>query len=64
MSAGKTVSISFRASPNLKTKVEAVAMEETHSRTSMIEILILDHCQQEGVTITTPGAKGESGARR
>lgn len=64
MSAEKTVSISFRVSPDLKAKLETVAAKESRSLTNMLEVLVLNHCQREGVTTTTSGAMGESGAKQ
>lgn len=64
MSAEKTVSISFRVSPDLKAKLEAVAAKENRNLTNMFETLVLNHWQRKGVTATTPGAIGESGAER
>jgi len=64
MSAEKTVSISFRVSPDLKAKLEAVAAKENRSLTNMFETLVLNHCQREGLTTSIPGAIGQSGAKR
>lgn len=64
MPAEKTVSISFRVSPDLKAKLEAVAAKENRSLTNMFETLLLNHCQREGVSTTTLVAMVESGAKR
>lgn len=64
MSAEKTVSISFRVSPDLKAKLEAAAAKENRSLTNMFETLILSHCQQERVTTSTPSTLGKSGEKR
>ena len=64
MSAEKTVSISFRVSPDLKIKLETVAAKENRSFTNTFETLVLNHFQREGLTTTTPGPKGESGAKQ
>lgn len=64
MSAEKTVSISFRVSPDLKARLEAVAAKENRSLTNMFETLVLNHCQREGVAVTALSALGEGGAER
>lgn len=64
MPAEKSVSISFRVSPEIKAKLEAVAAKEHRSLTNMFETLVLNHCQLLGVTTMTSGTMGVSGAKR
>lgn len=64
MSAGKTVSISFRISPDVRAKLEALAANENRSLTNMFETLILNHRQQSGVATKAQGAMGGRGAKR
>ena len=64
MSAEKAVSISFRVSQEIKAKLEAVPAKENRNLTNMLEALMPNHCQREGVAIMTPGSMGEGGGRR
>ena len=49
MAAEKTVSISFRVSPEFKALLEAAALREHRSQTNMLEALLLDHCRKHGI---------------
>ena len=50
MPAEKTVAISFRVSPRFKQLLEAAAARERRSQTNMLETLLLDFCEQQGIT--------------
>lgn len=64
MSAEKTVSVSFRVSPDLKAVLEAVAAKENRSLTNMFETLVLNHCQRERMTTNTPAPRAKAERKR
>lgn len=49
MSAEKTVAISFRVSPRFKHLLEAAAARENRSQTNMLETLLYQYCEQQGI---------------
>ena len=57
MPAEKTVSVSFRVTPEFKELLEVAADREQRSRTNLLEKLLFDHCRQLGVLPTSPVAK-------
>ena len=57
MAAEKTVSVSFRVTPEFKELLEAAAAREQRSQTNLLEKLLFDHCRQLGVLPANPVAK-------
>jgi len=51
MSAEKTVAVCFRVSPRFKQLLEAAAAREHRSKTNMLEALLYDHCEQNGIEL-------------
>ena len=49
MAAEKTVSVSFRVSPQFKALLEVAAARENRSLTNMLETLLFAHCKQHGL---------------
>ena len=49
MPAEKTVSVSFRVTPEFKELLEVAAAREQRSKTNLLEKLLFDHCRQLGV---------------
>ncbi|MGJ7512633.1 hypothetical protein [Variovorax sp. GT1P44] len=49
MPAEKSISISFRVTPEFKDLLELAAAKEQRSRTNLLEKLLFDHCRQEGL---------------
>ena len=49
MSAEKTIAVSFRVSPRFKLLLEAAAAREHRSQTNMLETLLFDFCEQQGI---------------
>lgn len=49
MAAEKTVSMSFRVSPQFKALLEVAAARENRSLTNMLETLLFAHCRQHGL---------------
>lgn len=54
MSAEKTVAISFRVSPRFKHLLEAAAARENRSQTNMLETLLYQYCEQQGIDLPEP----------
>jgi hypothetical protein len=49
MPAEKTVSVSFRVTPEFKELLEEAAAREQRSQTNLLEKLLFDHCQRVGM---------------
>lgn len=49
MTAEKTVPVSFRVSPRFKHLLEAAAASQRRSQTNMLETLLFDYCEQQGI---------------
>lgn len=63
MPAEKTVAVSFRVSPRFKSLLEAAAAKERRSQTNMLETLLFDFCEVEGITEgagAAPDSKAEN----
>jgi hypothetical protein len=69
MPAEKTVAVSFRVSPHFKQLLEAAAARERRSQTNMLETLLFDFCQQQGIKAVgeqeaTPSRTSKGGATK
>lgn len=47
----KTATMTLRLDPRIKAAAEAAAVREHRSMTSLIEVLILNHCEAVGLTL-------------
>lgn len=47
----KTVAVSFRVSPRFKHLLEAAASRDRRSQTNMLETLLYDYCEQQGIKV-------------
>jgi hypothetical protein len=56
MPAEKTIAVSFRVSPRFKQLLEAAAMRERRSQTNMLETLLFDYCERQGIVATSAPA--------
>jgi hypothetical protein len=52
MSNNKTATLALRIDPRLKEKLRAAAGREHRSIANMIEMLIRDYCEQNGISMT------------
>lgn len=52
MAAIKTVTMTVRLSPAIKKGLMAVAEQDHRSIANMVEIMILDYCGRNGITIS------------
>lgn len=64
MAAEKTVSVSFRVSPEFKALLEAAALRERRSQTNMLETLLLDHCKKHGIQAGSSASNEQKGSPR
>lgn len=65
MSAEKTVSMSFRVTPQFRELLERAAIDEQRSRTNLLEKLLFDHCRLVGLipSLVTPQNPKKRGLR-
>ena len=54
MGTTKTATLTFRIDPGLKDALRAAAQQEHRSIANMVEVLILNYCEQHGIAITGP----------
>lgn len=50
MATGKTTTLTFRIEPHLKDALREAAMREHRSITNMVEVLIRDYCERNGIS--------------
>lgn len=50
----KTATLTVRLDPKIKVAAEAAAEYERRSLTSLLEVLILDHCRKLGLKLDQP----------
>ncbi len=51
MATGKTSTLTFRIEPELKEALRTAAVREHRSIANMVEILIRDYCERNGISI-------------
>jgi len=61
MATTKTATLTFRIDPILKEALRHAAQQEHRSIASMVEVLIRDDCERQGIAIESPGETGQSG---
>ena len=64
MAAEKSVSMSFRVSPNFKALLEVAAAREKRSLTNMLEALVFAHCEEHGLSVPPAKANKGKGAKK
>lgn len=62
MAAEKTVSVSFRVSPEFKALLQAAALRERRSQTNMLETLLLEHCRKNGIQVDSSANNEQKGS--
>ena len=50
----KTATLTFRIDPGLKDALRTAAKHEHRSIANMVEVLILNYCEQHGIAIANP----------
>jgi len=63
MATTKTATLTFRVDPTLKEALRAAAQAEHRSIANMIEVLIREHCEKNGIAIEHPKESEPSGER-
>ena len=63
MSALKTAALNIRIDPNLKEALRIAAKRDHRSVANMVEMLVIKHCENEGISIPEQKSlfEGESG---
>jgi len=56
MAAIKSETITVRIEPAVKVGLKAIAEQERRSLANMIEVMIRDYCERNGITIAENGA--------
>lgn len=51
MATTKTATLTFRIDPGLKEALRAAAHQEHRSIANMVEVLIRDHCEANGIAV-------------
>jgi len=54
MANGKTATLTFRIEPLLKKALRSAATREHRSVTNMVEVLIREYCEQNGIKVSEP----------
>ncbi len=65
MTADKTVSVSFRVTPEFKSLLELAAAHDHRSQTNLLERLLFDYCRMQGISAPVarkPAMHGRRGA--
>ncbi len=57
MAGTKATTLTLRIDPAIKEGLRAVAAQEHRSLANMIEVMILDYCERNGVAIPEQGAR-------
>lgn len=55
MTATKSITLTVRVHPEVKVGLKTVADKERRSQANMIEIMIRDYCERNGITIAENG---------
>lgn len=54
MATTKTATLTFRIDPSLKEALRAAAHQEHRSIANMVEVLIRDYCEANGIAVPSP----------
>ena len=63
MATAKTARLTFRIEPELKEALRTAAQQEHRSIANMVEVLIMDHCERNGIVIEHRATDGKSSRR-
>ncbi|MFC3909678.1 hypothetical protein ACFORL_11410 [Legionella dresdenensis] len=59
LATNKTATLTVRVEPNLKEALRLAAQVEHRSIANMLEVLIKDHCEKKGITLTHKNQREE-----
>lgn len=54
MATTKTATLTFRIDPRVKEALRTAAQQEHRSIANMVEVLIRDYCERQGIAIESP----------
>jgi hypothetical protein len=57
MTSTKTATLTFRIDPELKEALRAAAQQEHRSISNMVEVLIMNHCKENGIALPSSPTK-------
>lgn len=63
MATTKTATLTIRVDPNLKEALRAAAQAEHRSIANMIEVMIREHCEKNGIAIEQSQESDQRGER-
>ncbi len=63
MATTKTATLTIRVDPGLKEALRAAAQAEHRSIANMVEVMILDHCEKNGIAIVLTQESDQRGER-
>ena len=64
MAGNKTATLTLRIEPSVKEALRAAAQEEHRSIANMVEVMILDYCQRQGLPVKgTTKSESQQGER-
>ena len=63
MATTKTATLTIRVDPGLKEALRVAAQVEHRSIANMIEVLIREHCEKNGIAINLPQISDQRGER-
>ena len=64
MATAKTTTLTFRIEPELKEALRTAAELEHRSIANMVAVLIMDHCERNGIEIQEAGSTENDKGRR
>jgi len=64
MATAKTTTLTFRIEPGLKEALREAANREHRSIANMVEVLILEYCEQNGIAVPTRTATRSDGSKK
>lgn len=59
MATAKTTTLTFRIEPELKEALRTAAEREHRSIANMVAVLIMDHCDKNGIPVEKPKQAGK-----
>ena len=57
MATAKTATLTFRIEPELKEALRTAAEREHRSIANMVAVLIMDHCERNGIPFAEPAPR-------
>lgn len=64
MATTKTATLTFRIDPSLKEALRAAAYQEHRSIANMVEVLIRDYCDANGIAVPAPRTLTTTGSNQ